>query len=72
MASATGLSEEQVMVTLLTTQYFDTLKSMGENGASTILLPYQPGSLGDLQTQILASLQAGKTTTTTKTKTATA
>ncbi len=60
MSAATGLSEEQVMVTLLTTQYFDTLKSMGENGASTILLPYQPGSLGDLQTQILASLQTNK------------
>lgn len=42
-----------VMELILLTQYFDTMKSMGEKSrASTIFIPHQPGALKDLGGQI--------------------
>ena len=61
MKKATGTEAADVMKLILTTQYFDTLKSMGEHGNSnTILLPHQPGAVGDIQNQIMSSLLATK------------
>ena len=62
MSDATGANADAVMTLILMTQYFDTLKSLGDtNGTTTILMPHQPGALGDLQTQIMGALQTNKT-----------
>ena len=64
MSEATGTDAHSVMSLILMTQYFDTLKAMGEEGnTTTILLPHSPGAVGDLQTQILTALQANKAST---------
>lgn len=61
MKKATGTDAADVMRLILTTQYFDTLKSMGEHGnANTIMLPHQPGAVGDIQNQIMSSMLATK------------
>lgn len=61
LQDATGADPTQVMALILMTQYFDTLKSLGGNGTHTILMPHQPGALGDIQTQLLGALQTAKT-----------
>ena len=59
MAEATGADANHVMAILMMTQYFDTLKAMGTTGSNnTIMLPHQPGGIGDIQTQILSALKA--------------
>lgn len=48
-----GTSAQDVMNLILMTQYFDTLKEIGEKSRSnTILIPHSPGHLGDLASQI--------------------
>ncbi len=47
-----GTDAREVMNLVLLTQYFDTLKSMGENGNNTILLPHSPGGLTDFAAQM--------------------
>jgi regulator of protease activity HflC (stomatin/prohibitin superfamily) len=47
-----GTDAREVMNLVLLTQYFDTLKSMGEKGASSILLPHSPGGLTDFAAQM--------------------
>ena len=57
-----GASAKEVMQLVLVTQYFDTLKSIGENDkTSTLFLAHTPGAVKDVSDQILQSmLVAGK------------
>jgi hypothetical protein len=50
------------MQLVMVTQYFDTLKSIGENDrTNTLFLAHSPGAVRDLSDQILQSmLVAGK------------
>jgi regulator of protease activity HflC (stomatin/prohibitin superfamily) len=59
-----GASAREVMQLVMVTQYFDTLKAIGENGKnSTLFLPHSPGSVSEIGDQILQSmLAAGKAT----------
>ncbi|MCC6466550.1 MAG: SPFH domain-containing protein [Planctomycetes bacterium] len=48
-----GAGPQEVMNLILLTQYFDTLKELGQNShTNTIMLPHSPGALGDLASQI--------------------
>jgi regulator of protease activity HflC (stomatin/prohibitin superfamily) len=52
-SSIEGSSAQEVMTLVLLTQYFDTLKEMGQSSNNnTILLPHSPGGLTDLTEQI--------------------
>ena len=53
-----GVTGQEVMNMLFLTQHYDTVSRLGDNGASTIFMPYSPSTVGDLQTQIQASLLA--------------
>lgn len=56
MTEATDSDPNQVMATLMLTQYFDTLKAIGTNGANnTIMMPHTPGGVADLQSQIISA-----------------
>jgi regulator of protease activity HflC (stomatin/prohibitin superfamily) len=57
-----GTSAQDVMNLILMTQYFDTLKDMGQSAKSnTILIPHSPGHLGDLANQLRnAMITAGE------------
>lgn len=46
-----GSSAQDVMNLVLMTQYFDTLKDIGQN-SNTILIPHSPSSISDIATQI--------------------
>lgn len=56
-----GTTPKDVMDILLMTQYFDTLKNMGDKGGAsgTLFLPHGPHSVGDLRSQ-LSNFAAGK------------
>ncbi|MCS1407742.1 MAG: Modulator of FtsH protease HflK [Verrucomicrobia subdivision 3 bacterium] len=59
--SVTDASATEVMNLVLMTQYFDTLKEIGNNSNSnTILLPHSPGHLTDLAGQIRDAMIAGE------------
>jgi len=50
---------EDVMQLVLITQYFDTLKSIGENDrTNTLFLSHTPGAVQDIGDQIMASMKA--------------
>ena len=50
-------STAEVMQLVLVTQYFDTLKSIGENDkSSTLFLSHSPGAVKDISDQILQSM----------------
>jgi len=50
---------EDVMQLVLITQYFDTLKSIGDNGkTNTLFLSHTPGAVQQIGDQILASMKA--------------
>jgi regulator of protease activity HflC (stomatin/prohibitin superfamily) len=50
-------STAQVMQLVLITQYFDTLKSIGENDkTNTLFLSHSPGSMKDISDQIMQSM----------------
>ncbi len=52
-----GASAKDVMQLVLITQYFDTLKSIGENDkTNTLFLAHSPGSVKDVSDQILESM----------------
>jgi regulator of protease activity HflC (stomatin/prohibitin superfamily) len=57
-----GASAKEVMQLVLVTQYFDTLKSIGENDkTSTLFLAHTPGAVKDVSDQLMESmLVAGK------------
>ena len=60
--SVPGSDPNDVMKTVLITQYFDTLREIGANGkATTILLPNSPGAVGDFMNQLVATTQVGGT-----------
>ncbi|KXK27392.1 MAG: Modulator of FtsH protease HflK [candidate division WS6 bacterium OLB20] len=51
--SIKGSSAQDVMNLVLLTQYFDTLKDIGQNASSnTILIPHGPGAVNDLASQL--------------------
>ena len=51
--SIPGTSAQDVLNLVLMTQYFDTLKEIGETSrTNTILIPHSPGSMSDLATQM--------------------
>ena len=58
-----GASSTYVMHLVLVTQYFDTLKSIGENdNTNTLFLSHAPGAVADVSQQIMQSiLGAAKT-----------
>ena len=52
-----GASAAEVMQLVLVTQYFDTLKSIGElNKTNTLFLSHSPSSVGDISQQILQAM----------------
>ena len=57
-----GATAKDVMNLILMTQYFDTLKDMGQTAkTNTILIPHSPGYLGDLAGQLRdAMIAAGE------------
>ncbi len=57
-----GASAQDVMNLILMTQYFDTLKDLGQSSkTNTILIPHSPGHLGDLAAQLRdAMIAAGE------------
>jgi len=58
--SVKGASAQEVLNLILLTQYFDTLKELGQNGqTNTIMLPHSPGALVDLASQIREAVIAG-------------
>ena len=52
-----GMSEEQIMSTLLTNQYLDTLNTFAAKGNQTLFLPNNPNGVDDIRTQILSALK---------------
>ncbi|MGE0562203.1 MAG: SPFH domain-containing protein [Flavobacteriales bacterium] len=56
-----GVTGQQVMNMLFMTQHYDTIGRLAEQGVNTIFVPYSPGTVGDLQTQIQSSLIAADT-----------
>ncbi|MCP3658978.1 MAG: SPFH domain-containing protein [Bacteroidetes bacterium] len=57
-AMEADVSGQQIMNMLFLTQHYDTISKLSENGVNTIFMPYSPGTVGDLQTQIQSSLLA--------------
>jgi len=52
-----GASSKEVMQLVLVTQYFDTLKSIGENDkTNTLFLSHSPGAVKEVSDQILQSM----------------
>ena len=52
-----GATAKEVMQLVLVTQYFDTLKSIGENDkTNTLFLTHAPGAVKDVSDQILESM----------------
>jgi regulator of protease activity HflC (stomatin/prohibitin superfamily) len=52
-----GASAKEVMQLVMVTQYFDTLKSIGENDkTNTLFLAHSPGAVKDVADQILDSM----------------
>src|ERR1700685_2044004 len=55
-----GASAREVMQLVMVTQYFDTLKSIGEsNKTSTLFLSHAPGAVKEVSDQILESIVGG-------------
>lgn len=53
-----GVSPVEIMQFVLMTQHYDTMKDIGEKNSS-ILVPYTPNSLHDIQTQIMQGTMIG-------------
>src|SRR5580658_10409483 len=52
-----GTSTSEVMQLVLVTQYFDTIKSIGENDkTNTLFLSHSPGAVKDISDQVLQSM----------------
>lgn len=62
-----GSTSQDVMNLVLLTQYFDTLKEVGQNSATnTILIPHSPGGLNDLAAQVRDAIITGNQATKTR------
>jgi regulator of protease activity HflC (stomatin/prohibitin superfamily) len=58
-----GASAKEVMQLVMVTQYFDTLKSIGESDkTNTLFLSHSPGVVQDISEQILQSMVAVRKT----------
>jgi regulator of protease activity HflC (stomatin/prohibitin superfamily) len=56
-----GATAKEVMQLVLVTQYFDTLKSIGESDkTNTLFLAHSPGAVREISDQILESMVAAK------------
>jgi regulator of protease activity HflC (stomatin/prohibitin superfamily) len=54
------VSTEEAMRTLVMTQYFDTLRTIGaQSRATTVFLPHSPGGMADLSRQIAEAIMVG-------------
>ena len=52
-----GATSKEVMQLVLVTQYFDTLKSIGENDkTNTLFLPHSPASVREVSDQIMSAM----------------
>ena len=52
-----GVSTGEVMQLVLITQYFDTIKSIGESDkTSTLFVTHSPGAVRDISDQIMQSM----------------
>jgi regulator of protease activity HflC (stomatin/prohibitin superfamily) len=52
-----GTSTSEVMQLVLVTQYFDTIKSIGENDkTNTLFLSHSPGAVNDISEQIMQAM----------------
>jgi regulator of protease activity HflC (stomatin/prohibitin superfamily) len=59
-----GSSSREVMQLVLVTQYFDTLKSIGENDkTNTLFLSHSPGAVKEVSDQILESMLLAQNST---------
>ena len=59
-ASVEGTSAKDVMMLVLLTQYFDTLKEIGASSRSnTIMMPHSPGGMVDFFEQIRNAVVLG-------------
>jgi len=55
-----GVSPEEAMRTLVLTQYFDTLRSIGaQSRASTVFLAHSPSGMADVSRQIAEAIMVG-------------
>ena len=56
-----GTSTSEVMQLVLVTQYFDTIKSIGENDkTNTLFLSHSPGAVSEISSQILQAMVAAE------------
>eukprot|EP00397_Hematodinium_sp_SG-2012_P035338 GEMP01038001.1.p1 GENE.GEMP01038001.1~~GEMP01038001.1.p1 ORF type:complete len:288 (+),score=69.35 GEMP01038001.1:172-1035(+) len=55
-----GMSAKDVLELVLITQYFDTLKDIGERSANTIFFPHNPGALNQISDEIKNNFSARK------------
>jgi regulator of protease activity HflC (stomatin/prohibitin superfamily) len=54
------VSPEEAMRTLILTQYFDTLRTIGaQSRATTVFLPHSPGGMADISRQISEAVMVG-------------
>ena len=61
--SIRGSSPQDVMNLVLLTQYFDTIKDIGQTGkTNTILIPHSPGGMSDIAAQIRDAFIIGNET----------
>ncbi|KAF9596128.1 hypothetical protein IFM89_007181, partial [Coptis chinensis] len=64
-SSVPRTSSKEVMDMVLMTQYFDTMKELGEGSKSTsVFIPHDPGVVKDIATQIRNGVSLGQTYTT--------
>jgi hypothetical protein len=57
-----GASSKEVMQLVLVTQYFDTLKSIGESDkTNTLFLSHSPAAVKDVADQIMQSMLVANT-----------
>ncbi len=61
LKESTGVNGEEVMKMLMVTQHYDMLNSVTSNGnSSVILLPYVPGAITDIQSQLTEAMLVSK------------
>ena len=60
MKDVVGTSGEEIMATLLLTQYFDTMKDIGEKGNSMVFLPSSPEGMSNLGNELRTAILSTK------------
>lgn len=61
-AGVEGSSSQDVMALVVMTQFFDALRDIGQH-SNTILMPYTPGAVGDIMSQIRNGIISGNLAT---------